>query len=82
MPLSSVELHRSLFFHGGDTGSTPVRDAKIPENFQDLIEYEAGNAFGNGLFWTSQGLVTLKKHVTASITASVSRPFVVAVRFE
>jgi hypothetical protein len=37
-------------------------DATFPKNFHDLIEYEAGDAFLNGLFWTSQGLVTLKKH--------------------
>ena len=27
MPQSPIELHGSLLFHGGDTGSTPVRDA-------------------------------------------------------
>jgi len=27
MPQSLIELHGSLLFHGGDTGSTPVRDA-------------------------------------------------------
>ena len=30
MPLSYVELHRSLLFHGGGTGPTPVRDANLP----------------------------------------------------
>ena len=29
MPQSSVKYNRSLLFHGGDTGSTPVRDAKF-----------------------------------------------------
>jgi hypothetical protein len=45
-----------LLFHGGDTGSTPVRDAKFAENFHDLREYEAGDAFLNGLCWTSAGV--------------------------
>ena len=31
MPRSSVEL-QWLRFHGGDTGSTPVRDANIVQN--------------------------------------------------
>jgi len=25
-----LNYNRSLLFHGGDTGSTPVRDAKAP----------------------------------------------------
>ena len=29
MPQSLIELHGSLLFHGGDTGSTPVRDANF-----------------------------------------------------
>jgi hypothetical protein len=28
--------NRVLLFHGGDTGSTPVRDGKIPNTFEDL----------------------------------------------
>lgn len=33
MPLSSVELHSCLLFHGGDTASTPVLDANILRTF-------------------------------------------------
>jgi hypothetical protein len=29
MPRSSFECSDSLLFHGGDTGSTPVRDARL-----------------------------------------------------
>src|SRR6266581_7439732 len=37
-PCREVPLHynRSLLFHGGDTGSTPVRDANILKNTSNL----------------------------------------------
>ncbi|HEV8368609.1 MAG TPA: hypothetical protein VGQ39_11715 [Pyrinomonadaceae bacterium] len=43
---------RSLLFHGGDTGSTPVRDAKFLQKLHDLAKYLEADAFVNGLFWT------------------------------
>jgi len=47
-----LNYNRSLLFHGGDTGSTPVRDANIPKHLQDSAAYLAADAFVNGLFWT------------------------------
>ncbi|MGH9962684.1 MAG: hypothetical protein ACREBC_37145 [Pyrinomonadaceae bacterium] len=41
----------SLLFHGGDTGSTPVRDANF-SHLQESPGYQAADAFLNGLFWT------------------------------
>src|SRR6266446_6791732 len=45
-----LNYNRSLLFHGGDTGSTPVRDAKLPKHFCDLCQHRAVEAFLNGLF--------------------------------
>jgi hypothetical protein len=42
----------SFLFHGGDTGSTPVRDAKFPKHLQDPTEYLVVDAFASGLFST------------------------------
>ena len=33
MPQVSFEFLQIAFFHGGDTGSIPVRDAKVPAHF-------------------------------------------------
>ncbi|MGH9961950.1 MAG: hypothetical protein ACREBC_33280, partial [Pyrinomonadaceae bacterium] len=42
----------SLLFHGGDTGSTSVRDAIFISHLRDSPGYQAADAFLNGLFWT------------------------------
>ena len=39
----SLNYNESVLFHGGDKGSTPVRDANIPKHSQDSSEYPAAS---------------------------------------
>jgi len=45
----------SLLFHGGDTGSTAVRDANTLKHLQDPPGYSVADAFVSG--WTNQNLL-------------------------
>jgi len=41
-----LNYNRSLLFHGGDTGSTPVRDANILKRLSDSILNEPVRIMG------------------------------------